>query len=358
MSRIVIYALCTTLAITASDTDERNQYTSRHPILHGMRIAVSSILQGIRHVCTPHTQDQSIDALYTPRVAIHSGEQVQWLGHATNLITTNGCTILTDPVAGDIPFHKRTIPFGTTLDALPHIDIIAISHDHYDHLNKDTLRNILIRQKYQPVVICPHGVTPYISECGYTHIISATWWQTISYIKGSTSLNITCVPAHHWSGRTPWNINTSLWCGWVFEGGYRYYFAGDTAYDDNVFDNIAYRFPNINVALLPIAPYHPRRSTCTQHMSAYDIPRVLKHIGKCHTIPIHWGAFSLGPDSHEVPHAQLQEVIDSDILLAHQIHPLTVGSIYTLAHTNPHDRMQHTTGFVRSSQSRLRELSD
>lgn len=351
MSRIVRYILCFTMIISACDPTEHDRYTSRHPILHGMRIAASSLMQRIRRVGSINRGNRNQEAWYTPQMAINSGEQVQWLGHATNLITTNGCAILTDPVAEDIPFHRRRIPFGTTIDALPHIDIIAISHDHYDHLNKNTLKKIKDRQQHQPIVVCPSGVAPYIAECGYTHIISALWWDKISYIKGSTSLTITCVPAHHWSGRFPWKINRSLWCGWVFNGGYQYYFAGDTAYNGEIFDDIAQTCPDINVALLPIAPYHPRNSTRTQHMCAYDISRVLRHIGACHTIPIHWGTFSFGPDSQYTPQKQVQEIIDGDMRLAHQIHPLTVGSTYTLARTNPHDTMQRTTGFVRSSQS-------
>lgn len=341
MPRIAAILLCLTLACSGCDPHERSRYTSRYPLWHGARIAIAAGLQRLRNICQDQPPETSrFYSWYTPQPAINNGERVQWLGHATTLITTKGFTILTDPVAGDIPAHRRRVPFGTTFENLPEIDIIAISHNHYDHLNKDTLRKLLHQQHREPLVVCPPGVESYIAACGYTRISSTPWWNTISYTRDDASLNLTCVPAHHWSGRTPCDMNSSDWCGWIIHGKKTYYFAGDTAYNSTLFNALHINTPKIDVALLPIAPYAPYSATRTQHMHAHNIPAVIQRIYAKSIIPIHWGTFACGPDALTTPLDQLKDVM-KNTEFADRIHPITIGGTYTLAHRSPHDATQH-----------------
>ncbi len=356
MPRVTVAVIVTAIILISECAATQSQYTSSHPLFHCLCITAVTALKRIQNILYPqqHAQ-QPLSSRYTPQQPISGGEQVQWLGHATTLITTSGFTILTDPVFEDFPGHRRYTPLGIPRNQLPNIDIIAISHNHYDHLNKDTLRTIVQNQDKQPLVVCPNGLASTISHCGYSYVEETNWWEMISYTVNNETIHMTCVPAHHWSGRTLWDINSTSWCGWVIDGTHRCYFAGDTAYNAQMFHEIGSRWSNIDIALLPIAPYHPYYCTRTQHMHATNLPTAIEALNAHRAIPIHWGTFKFGPEPIDAPQKQLHQMIQTNPYITNRVTPLTVGAAYTLAHTNSPDVPLHEYDSVYSSQ--LQSLS-
>ena len=178
--------------------------------------------------------------------------RVTFINHATALIQIDGTNILTDPVYSFsisyfLPRFKKP---GIPLKELPPIDIILISHDHYDHLNLRTLRRL--QRRHQARIILSKGNGKYAARVGFEKIDELDWGDSIT----DDGVKITAVPARHFSGRKPWGRNGSVYAGFVIEkNGKSVYFAGDTAYD-NFFADLGKRF-SLDVALLPIGAYKP-----------------------------------------------------------------------------------------------------
>jgi L-ascorbate metabolism protein UlaG (beta-lactamase superfamily) len=231
------------------------------------------------------------------------------IGHATFLIQMAGCNIITDPVfsshAG--PFGKlgprRVIDPGISIDQLPPIDVAFISHNHYDHLDKSSVMSLA--QHANIIFIVPLGVKKTLIMWGVQRpVIELDWWasHTVNTVK------ITAVPAQHWSRRSLFDINKTLWMGGVIESEHgSVFFAGDTGLGSH-FAEIAEKFRNINVGLLPIGSYKPRTVMKQQHMGpldALEAHQILK--AEC-IIPIHYDVFPLGKEQFlEAEHELLFE---------------------------------------------------
>jgi len=345
MPRIIWLWCCAAAAITAQDNEIR-KYTSPHPLLHNISIAAIAGWHTLHNTMTGHTQHSRARAYYTPQKPPQCEGSIQWLGHATALIRTAGHTILTDPVFYDIPFHTRYTPLGTYLHDLPNIDFILLSHDHYDHCDTHSLRQIRKQQAYKPTVLCPRGVGKILRACSYRYVYEADWWHSIDFREAPAPIGFTCVPAHHWSGRSPCLINTSLWGGWIIHGDHTYYFAGDTAYNYTLFHTIADNIDPIDVALLPIGPRKPYRFTRHHHMNAFDIRAAIQDLRYPPVvIGTHWGTFKLGPEMPEQPITDARKAQDGSEITAQRLRMLTVGGTYTLTHTS-----QHATQTLESDQ--------
>lgn len=223
-----------------------------------------------------------------------------WIGHSTFLIQCDGVNILTDPIwaerASPVSFAgpRRIVPAPIPLANLPPIDITLISHDHYDHLDDATARE-LIQRFPQMHWMAPLEVGRFLENRGALSVTEMDWWQE-SVIDG---LTIGCTPAKHFSGRSPWNRNGTLWCGWTiaFDNA-RVYFAGDTALHPE-FGNIATRFGPFDVAILPIGAYEPRWFMRAVHMTPEDSVEGFGHLlgqnggAACIMAASHWGTFPL-----------------------------------------------------------------
>jgi L-ascorbate metabolism protein UlaG (beta-lactamase superfamily) len=231
---------------------------------------------------------------YSPPVRANDGSQVAaaapsltWIGHATFVLRLGGVLVATDPIwsqriSGVV---RRHAPPGVTLDRLPPIEVVTVSHNHYDHLDLPTLRRIGNGAVY---VTLP-GNGRLLRGAGLEHIVELDWWQ--SHRLGA--LQITAVPARHWSMRAPWNRNDMLWGGFVYRGpeGAAYH-SGDTALFDGM-GEIGERAGPIDWALLPIGAYEPRWFMAAQHMNPEDAGEAFQRLSARNLVAMHWGTFKL-----------------------------------------------------------------
>ena len=212
---------------------------------------------------------------------------------------------------------------GIPLEELPPIDLILISHNHYDHLNMKSIRRL--RRRGQSTVVVPRGVVKWARRVGFHTIIEMNWWDRVSMEEHG--ITITCVPAKHFSGRGLFDRNKSLFCGYVIESnGTTIYFAGDTSYY-SVFGEISRKF-SVDVALLPIGAYRPhffRRI----HMSPEDALSAFVDLDAKAMIPIHWGTFKISEEPIHEPPLRLKAAANR-IGIADKIHILRNGKTFLM----------------------------
>jgi len=182
-----------------------------------------------------------------------------WIGHSTVLLQVGRLNVLTDPVFSQRAFPvqwmgpRRVMDPGVAIDALPPPDVVLLSHNHYDHLDRPAVKWIA-KAHPRATWIVPLGLGPYIRGWGARDIIELDWWQERT-IHG---LRVTATPARHFSNRRLGDRNRSLWCGFAFElDGKRAYFAGDTAYHPQ-FNEIGARCGPFDFVMIPIGAYDPR----------------------------------------------------------------------------------------------------
>ena len=217
---------------------------------------------------------------------------VTFIGHASFLLQIGGRCLLLDPVwsprASPLTFAgpKRVRAPGQPLEALPGVDLLLVSHNHYDHLDLATLR--AVRQRWAPPAVTGLGNARHMAKAGFQAVPELDWWQSTE----AAGLRITYVPAQHFSARTPFDRNHSLWGGFVIQAGAAtVYVAGDTGWCPH-FAEIAQAFPRIDLALLPIGAYEPRWFMRTQHMDPGEAVRAHQALGARRSIGMHFGTFA------------------------------------------------------------------
>lgn len=230
----------------------------------------------------------------------HDSDHITWIGHASFLISINGFTLLTDPVFGDLTFLlQRFSAPGIKFCELPKIDVVILSHNHWDHMDSTTLKALYAKTLCHFYV--PFGDKAWFDARGMgDRVTECMWWQEINH----QGLKLTFLPAHHWSQRGLCDRNRSLWGSWMIQD--TIYFAGDTAYSDH-FKEIAYYFPGIEVALLPIGPCEPRKWMKNTHMDAADAGKAFLDLGARIFIPMHWGTYGFGIDDLMLPIRRLND---------------------------------------------------
>jgi L-ascorbate metabolism protein UlaG (beta-lactamase superfamily) len=231
---------------------------------------------------------------------------VTFIGHATFLLRFPGFAILTDPV-----FSDRASPVGwmgpkrvrapaIALENLPKIDVVLLSHNHYDHMDLPSLRQI--RDRWNSLIVTGIGNGAYLAAKGVRNVIELDWWERTEPLPG---LGVVYVPSQHWSRRRLWDTNSMLWGGHVVEaGGARIYFAGDTGFPAQ-FAEIARRLGPPDIALLPIGAYEPRWFMAPQHMNPDEAVRAHLDLGAQLSVAMHFATFPLTDESIDAPAAAL-----------------------------------------------------
>jgi L-ascorbate metabolism protein UlaG (beta-lactamase superfamily) len=235
--------------------------------------------------------------------------RITFVNHATVLLQTEGLNLLTDPVwsqrVSPVSFtgpQRHRAP-GIRFEDLPQIDAILLSHNHYDHLDAPTLRRFAAEHK--PKVFCPLGVAPLVRGCGLSDVQELDWWQSTTW-RGR---KIDCVQAQHFSARTPFDRNRTLWCGWVVEAERgNLYFAGDTGFGP-FFEEVGRRFAPIRLALLPIGAYEPEWFMGPVHMTPEQAVEARVLAGAEAAVGIHFGTFSLADDGEADPPNRLRRAL-------------------------------------------------
>lgn len=213
-----------------------------------------------------------------------------WIGHATFIIQINGLTIVTDPVwAKRLGTIRRLTEPALSIDDLPPVDVILISHSHYDHLHFASIKKL----KGNPLILVPSGLRSSFLKRGFEHVVECNWWDTVV----ERDVSFTFVPAQHWSKRTLFDTNTSHWGGWVIEAKDKptFYFAGDSGYFHG-FRDIGERF-HIDYALLPIGAYEPEWFMGPQHVTPEEAIQAFVDCRAKTFIPMHYGTFPLADDT-------------------------------------------------------------
>lgn len=234
-------------------------------------------------------------------IIIHdvSRPKITWLGHATFLIQCGNINILTDPLFGSLPFFPRLIPSEHFLDNVPKIDITLISHNHYDHMDMTSLSHVAHRFK-NAVFAVPLGDGKLFKKPLFNNVYEHNWENFFTAKKEKNEVRCTFLPAYHWSRRTLFDTNNSLWGSWLIEWQhYSIYFGGDTAYFEH-FQEISDNY-KINIALLPIAPVEPREKMANSHMNPQEAGKAFFDLRADIFVPMHWGTFNFGTDAHHEP---------------------------------------------------------
>lgn len=238
----------------------------------------------------------------TGQAPIERSEQpvITWIGHATFLIQIGGLNILTDPLfSSPSLLFRRILPPGIPLEKLPTLDVLLVSHNHPDHMSAPCLKTI---KTMQPQVLVPLELGQWFSGRGYENVYEHGWWQTFTiHSKEGDPITFTFVPAWHWSQRSLFDRNKTLWGSWLIQYKEQtIYFAGDTSYAGH-FKEIGEHFPNITTALLPIGPCEPKKWMEHVHMSAEKTVQAFLDLKAKKMIPMHWGTFHFGLDHFSTP---------------------------------------------------------
>lgn len=245
-----------------------------------------------------------------PPERVHGTElRVTFVNHSTFLLQTGGVNLLTDPVWSErvspVSFagpRRRRAP-GLRMEDLPRVDAILISHNHYDHFDTATLRQLL--QRDHPAVFCPVGLMKPLHELGFTEIRELDWWQDVTW----RGFRVHCVPAQHFSARGLFDRNRTLWCGWMLDDGFgSIYFAGDTGFGA-FFEEIAKSFPHIRLALLPIGAYKPHWFMGPIHMAPSESVAAHRILRSAYSVATHFGTFPLADDGENEPLQGLELVL-------------------------------------------------
>jgi L-ascorbate metabolism protein UlaG (beta-lactamase superfamily) len=240
-----------------------------------------------------------------PIAHVNEGKlRITYINHATVLIQMDGVNILTDPIwserASPISWigTKRVRAPGVKMEDLPDINIILISHDHYDHLDIPSLKQLV--EIHQPIILVGLGVKRQLESIGWNDIIELDWWEEYIY---STGTKITFVPSRHNSGRGIFDKNKTLWGGFIIEGFVGdVIFMGDTAFGEFL-KEIKKKFTHFRLAILPIGSYEKRWFMKTQHMNPDDAVRGHQMLEVNQSVGFHFGTFKEHPeqtiDAHE-----------------------------------------------------------
>jgi L-ascorbate metabolism protein UlaG (beta-lactamase superfamily) len=267
-----------------------------------------------------------------PAARVEGGALVATMvGHATVLVQTRGLNILTDPIwaerASPVGFAgpRRVTAPGIDFAKLPKIDLVVVSHGHWDHLDVPTLKALWDRDR--PLILVPLGHGRMLAEAG----IEA---RELDWGEQATVGDVTAVaePVYHWTSRWFADRNRALWAGWSLltpEG--LIYFAGDTGYGDGAAFRAVRRNGPVRLALLPVGAYEPRWFMAEQHMNPAEAVQAMADLGAAQALGLHWGTFQLTDEGWEAPRADLAAALGKAGVEAGRFPALVAGETLRLA---------------------------
>lgn len=264
-----------------------------------------------------------------------TGVRITWVGHATTVLTFPDLVVLTDPVfarrVSPVSFAgpKREHPLPIPLDSIPRVDVVVISHDHYDHLDRQAIR--ALHARHNPLFVVPLGVDRHVRRwTGSSRIVALDWWHAIHLPSAPYTLTLT--PAAHFSGRSLVRDRT-LWGGFAIErhgdAPFRLLYAGDTGYGTH-FREMRERLWAPDVVLMPIGANEPRWLMAPVHVNGEEAVRAWIDLEARHLIPIHWGTFDLADETLEQPVRDIHEAAVRTRALD-RLHVMAAGTTLTFS---------------------------
>ena len=270
----------------------------------------ADMLKWIRSDIEPKITKIEISSEWQKLNLLEDDNYAVWIGHSTFLIKKNGVSILTDPIFSKraSPFKnigpKRLIPPAIPLDIIPHIDVVTVSHNHYDHLDINSLKKIA---RYHPdaIFLVPAGDEKLLSRKKINNVYSFDWWESFD----SSGFKFTFTPVQHWSKRSLFDRNKSLWGGWFFKHKeYSLYHAGDTGYSKDFIDTKV-KLGSPKYAFIPIGAYDPEWFMAESHVNPEDAVQIMLDLEAEKSFGMHWATFVLTDEDTIEPKIRLEKAM-------------------------------------------------
>ncbi len=260
-----------------------------------------------------------------------------WIGHSTVLVQFGGINLLTDPMFSERPMPvdigvgpARTQPPGVPLARLPHIDLVVISHNHYDHLDEKSVLALNAQPGGPPQFVVPLGLKRWFNGVGITRVVELDWWQSHMLPGASGPVEVVLTHVKHWSARSVRDGRMqSLWGGYaIFAPDFHFYYAGDTGYSGD-FKRTREYFrkrqgeQGFDFAAIPIGAYEPRWFMRQQHVNPEEAVFIHRDVAARASLGVHWGTFLLADEAHDQP--------PQDLAAARQQHGIKENEFFVLA---------------------------
>lgn len=277
-----------------------------------------------------------------PAIQAYNGSKapaITWIGHATMLVQAGGLNVLTDPIFADraspIPFigPKRVQPPGIRLADLPPIDVVLISHNHYDHLDTASVRTLHQRAQAagKPTLfLVPLGLKAWFADLGITEVVELDWWAKHA-LRGVV---FTLTPVQHWSSRHFSDRSQTLWGGYaVLAPELHWYFTGDTGYSGDFAKTRAHFATHqaantgggFDLALIPVGAYEPRWFLKDQHVNPLEAVQIHRDLGAKRSVGLHWGTFEISDESLDQPPRDLAQTVRAQGLQDDDFSVMAIG---------------------------------
>ncbi|AOS44039.1 metal-dependent hydrolase [Lacunisphaera limnophila] len=283
--------------------------------------------QGVWPTWVENTAQPALPATLGPRECA-----VTFVGHASFLIQFDGLNILTDPIWSDrcSPVSwagpKRVRAPGIAFEALPRIDLVLLSHNHYDHLDLPTLQRL--HAAHRPLIVTTLGNKPFLADEGIDHVVELDWWQAHEPRPG---VRVTATPAQHFAARGLGDRFKTLWGGFALETpAGKLWFAGDSGYFDG-FKTIGEKLGPFDLAFIPIGAYEPRWFMQPVHCTPAEALQIHRDVRARRSLAMHFGCFPLADDSYEQPVTDFQSAYASSGLSPGEFALPEVGETRVLA---------------------------
>ncbi len=257
---------------------------------------------------------------------LNGQNSITWLGHATFLIRINGKTILTDPFLTEYasPFWdfgpRRYVQPGISLDNLPPIDMVVVSHNHLDHLDAETIESLQGKEKIH--VFVPLGLKEFFKDRGYKNIKELDWNESFSY----GGIELTALPVVHFSGRGMNDKNKTLWCSWSISSlSKKVFFSGDTSYSPIIFKTIGKENGPYDLAIVSIGAYKTRKYGPASHLTPEEAVKVAIETKSNVAVAMHWGTIGLSDEPPWEPPVRFNKAAQDNGISSNQTWVMKIG---------------------------------
>jgi len=262
---------------------------------------------------------------------LNGQNSITWLGHATFLIRINGMTILTDPFLTEYAsplWHfgsRRYVQPGVSLKNLPPIDMIVVSHNHFDHLDAETIESLQGKENIH--VFVPLGLKPFFKDRDYLNVEELDWNEHFSY----AGIELTALPAVHFSGRGLNDKNKTLWCAWsISSQSGKVFFSGDTSYSPTIFKTIGKENGPYDLAIVSIGAYKTRKYGPSSHLTPEEAVKVAMETKSDVAVAMHWGTIELSDEPPWEPPVRFKKAARDNGISSDQTWVMKIGETRVL----------------------------